>query len=285
MAQFPATVVGSQALVVAQIDGANAPVFLDTGAKFNLLTYDAAARLHLKWRTVRTRLPFSGVGGAADTLLALATADVGMGAARIKSAEFIVTSLPKGPAAGFIGLDILAHYDLDYDLPGRVIKLMQPSGCDGVPLAYWARTRPYSAVKFDNAGGSPTVTGYVNGVEIRLSFDTGASTTILDTAAASRAGVTSQSAGATPGGDVYGVGGHSVKTWLVPVRSVKIGDEEIRNSRLRIGKLSLPQLDMVLGTDFFLSHHVYVANSQGSIYFTYDGGPVFDLKSLPGEAR
>ena len=34
---------------------------------------------------------------------------------------------------------------------------------------------------------------------------------------------------------------------------------------------------MLLGIDFFLSHHVFVAHSQNRLYFTYNGGPVFQL--------
>ena len=34
---------------------------------------------------------------------------------------------------------------------------------------------------------------------------------------------------------------------------------------------------MLIGADFFLSHHVYVANASRHMYFTYDGGPVFDV--------
>jgi tetratricopeptide (TPR) repeat protein len=33
---------------------------------------------------------------------------------------------------------------------------------------------------------------------------------------------------------------------------------------------------MLIGADFFLSHRVYVANSLRKMYFTYDGGPVFN---------
>ncbi|HEX3406030.1 MAG TPA: hypothetical protein VHS81_02235, partial [Caulobacteraceae bacterium] len=33
-----------------------------------------------------------------------------------------------------------------------------------------------------------------------------------------------------------------------------------------------------LGADFFLSHHIYIARSQNRIYFTYNGGPVFNLE-------
>ena len=34
---------------------------------------------------------------------------------------------------------------------------------------------------------------------------------------------------------------------------------------------------MVLGVDFMLAHHMYIANSQRKLYFTYNGGRVFSL--------
>ena len=78
-----------------------------------------------------------------------------------------------------------------------------------------------------------------------------------------------------------GIGRRMIPSWLAPVASFKIGDEEVRNTRLRIAAMSLPNTDMLLGADFFLSHRVYVANSQHRIYFTYNGGPVFNLASTP----
>lgn len=36
-------------------------------------------------------------------------------------------------------------------------------------------------------------------------------------------------------------------------------------------------MQMMIGADFLLSHRVYVANSQHKLYFTYIGGPVFNL--------
>ena len=43
---------------------------------------------------------------------------------------------------------------------------------------------------------------------------------------------------------------------------------------------------MLLGVDFFLSHRIYVARSQNKLYFTYNGGPVFNLttSSTPKQA-
>ena len=38
---------------------------------------------------------------------------------------------------------------------------------------------------------------------------------------------------------------------------------------------------MLLGVDFFLAHHIFIANSQNKIYFTYNGGRVFSLAKAP----
>jgi hypothetical protein len=35
---------------------------------------------------------------------------------------------------------------------------------------------------------------------------------------------------------------------------------------------------MLLGADFFRSHRVYVAKSQGKVYVSYVGGPVFETR-------
>lgn len=120
-------------------------------------------------------------------------------------------------------------------------------------------------------------TAYVNGVAIRTMFDTGASTSFLSLNAAQRVGIKIDSAGVVPGGVAYGFGRSQVETYLVPVSMFKIGEEEIHNTRLRVGKMELRDTDMLIGADFFLSHHIYLANSQSKLYFSYNGGPVFNL--------
>jgi hypothetical protein len=34
---------------------------------------------------------------------------------------------------------------------------------------------------------------------------------------------------------------------------------------------------MLLGADFFLSHRILISDSQKKVYFTYNGGPVFNV--------
>jgi tetratricopeptide (TPR) repeat protein len=73
------------------------------------------------------------------------------------------------------------------------------------------------------------------------------------------------------------------KSWITPVDSFKVGNEEIHHTRLRLADTDFGQddLDMLVGADFFLSHRVYVANDQRKMYFTYNGGPVFNLDVAP----
>jgi tetratricopeptide (TPR) repeat protein len=71
--------------------------------------------------------------------------------------------------------------------------------------------------------------------------------------------------------------GKGIEAFLAPFASFAIGDEEIKNTRLRVADLDLPQSDMILGADFFLSHRILISNSQKRVYFTYNGGPVFRL--------
>ena len=99
--------------------------------------------------------------------------------------------------------------------------------------------------------------------------------------AARRAGETPDSPGVTAGGMSAGIGRHTVRTWIAPFASFKIGDEEIHNTHLRIGDPELRGADMLIGADFFLSHHILAASSQRKLYFTYNGGPVFNLTTVP----
>jgi tetratricopeptide (TPR) repeat protein len=89
------------------------------------------------------------------------------------------------------------------------------------------------------------------------------------------------SPGVADGGYARGVGQHPVKNWIAPFASFKLGDEEIRNTRLRIGDPGIDTTDMLIGADFFLSHRIYVASKQHKLFFTYNGGAVFNLKPSP----
>ena len=199
-----------------------------------------------------------------------------------------------GQGVGVLGRNVLQIADAEYDFADGVARLMKAKDCSDALLAYWLRPgESYSVIRFAKAEetletGSHIVTkkgfrppviavAYVNGAAVRAMFDTRASFSSLVKAAA-RAGIELDSPGVAPGGSSIGAGRNTVQTYIAPVAVFKIGDEEVHNTRLRLAEMDLPGVDMLIGADFFLSHHIYVANSQDKLYFSYNGGPVSILR-------
>jgi hypothetical protein len=182
---------------------------------------------------------------------------------------------------GVLGQNILHLADVEYDLGQGFVRLVKPKDCSG-SLAYWSNATgtPFSVIKIDpTTPREPhTVAGaFINGTEIRVMFDSGAGLSLLSLKAAARVGVTPESPGVVYAGESRGIGRRTFSSYIAPFASFKIGDEEIRNTRLRIAELNVPGVDMLLGPDFFLSHRIYVSNRQNKLYFSYNGGPVFNL--------
>jgi len=279
---LPVTMHGTQPYVHAGINGTDAIFIADSGSYFSVLTPAAARQFNLTLQPgIEYGVGITGVGGRAQTWVTkVKTFTIfNVDAANV---PFLVAGNDLGnDVAGVLGQNVFRLGDVEYDLANGMIRLFRPAGdCRNTSLAYWAKDVPYSQIEIDFPSAQrPQTEGnaFVNGSKIRVVFATGASLSLLSLEAAKRAGVTPESAGTRPAGSTQGFGHHLVPTWIAPFASFKIGDEEIRNTRLRFSAEQLPGADMLLGADFFLSHRIYVAASQGKLYFTYNGGPVFNL--------
>jgi tetratricopeptide (TPR) repeat protein len=289
VAELPVTMQNMRPLVHAEINGKDALFIADSGAFFSSLTPAGAKQFNLRPDTL-WGVWADGVGGSSM-----------MGIATVKTFRIFNMDLPNIPfyvlgndvgsgAVGLLGQNVFRIGDVEYDLANGVIDILRTRGdCRKSSLAYWANAGnlPYSQIDIDFATRErPHTTGeaYVNGRRIRVMFDTGAWSSLLALDAARRAGVTPDSPGVGPGGMTSGIGRRLVPSWIGPFASFKIGDEEIRNTHLRFGDLEMRDTDMLIGADFFLSHHVLVASSQRKLYFTYNGGPVFNLTTVPPPA-
>jgi tetratricopeptide (TPR) repeat protein len=121
-------------------------------------------------------------------------------------------------------------------------------------------------------------TATLNGSKIRVLFDTGASHSVLSLKAAAHAGFKPDGADVAASGVAQGIGRQLIETWIARFDSLSLGGEEIKNARLCVGDIELlGEADMLLGAAFFLSHRIYVAESQQRVFYTYNGGRVFDL--------
>ncbi len=284
---FPIPVVmrGLRPIVTAKVNGQDAHFVLDSGSTINALNGKLAATLKLKplgiaetgtHMNVAASVDINGVSGK-DTLNGVVKADTfDFNGMAFKDVPFMATDRI-GADDGLIGQAFLHSVDVEYDLAGGVVRRAKPQGCGGVNMAYWAKdgaaysVMPLEWIDKDRPHTEAAI--YVNGVRLRAALDTGASTSLISESAAARAGVNTGDAGVVPIGEGQGLDA-AFKTWVGTFASIKIGDEEIKNTPMMIGR-SNAGFDVLLGADFFLSHHIYVANSQEKIYFTYSGGPVF----------
>ncbi|HEY0768025.1 MAG TPA: aspartyl protease family protein [Steroidobacteraceae bacterium] len=276
-------------LVHAQINGRDAMFIADSGAFFSFVGPAAVREFQMRPDSSVHDLLVWGVGGTEHAQVARAKTFTIIGMT-VPDVPFVVAGSAWGDgAAGLLGQNVFRLADVEYDLANGVIRLVRPKDCKDTPLAYWASAadKPYSVIDIDFATAREPHTkaiAYLNGTKIRVVFDTGAATSVLTLDAAKHAGITPNSEGVEPGGLGSGIGHKVAQSWIAPFASFKIGDEEIKHARLRFGTVELVGADMLIGADFFLSHRVYVASSQRKLYFTYNGGPVFNLATARAPA-
>lgn len=287
IADLPVRMDGMRALIPVKLNGADTNLIVDSGAFLSLLSTAGAAQVKAKVSPTTVISSIAGANGEAGVSVATLDQFVLDGIPMAPHYQFLVGGTdPGAEAVGLLGENILGLADSEYDLANGIIRLMKPQDCGDHPLAYWAAASklPIQMLTLVETGGQ--VSGHIigtallNGHKIYVLFDTGAPTSVLTLTAARRAGVIPSSPGVVSTGTGGGLGRGGYPTWVGPFASFKIGGEETHNTRLRFGDLTLGDIDMLLGMDFFLSHHVYVSKAQHRLYFTYNGGPVFNLASL-----
>ncbi|MBD8872552.1 aspartyl protease family protein [Rhodanobacter sp. DHB23] len=287
---LPVEMEGNRATAMAAINGQNTRLILDTGAMFNTMSRANATDLKLRQSMLPFDLRGSGIGGSFGVSLARVR-DFGILGATLHNVEFLVGGSDSG--MGFIGASFLDVFDLDIDLAHGKLHLMKPSSCGDRPMAYWVTDGHFQMADLlssRNAHDSRSfVDVVINGRKIRAMLDSGSEATLLTRSAAERAGLDLSAADVKAVGRMSGAGARSFQTWLVPIPSYSIGTETISNSKVLVmdGRIGTGEdaPDMLLGVDFFLAHRIYVANSQGKVYFTYNGGRVFSLAQAPGDSK
>lgn len=284
--ELPLTMVGGRALVNATINGSDAKLIVDSGAFFSSLTNESAQRFKLRLGPLPFGFTISGIGGRADAQLTHVAnfTLTGLKGPPIKNVDFVVLgNRLAGEADGLIGENILGFVDTEYDLGHNVIRLMRAKDCDTATLTYWHGESDFAEMEIAHrTAKEPHIIGHatLNGVSIRVLFDSGAPKSTLTLRAAARAGVTPSSVGVTAAGESRGVGSKVIETWVGKFANLNLGGEEIRNIGLLFGINEIDDgADMLLGLDFFQSHRIYVAKAQSKVYFTYNGGKVFDLSA------
>lgn len=304
IATLPVTMNGLRPMTVAEVNGTDAPFLVDSGAFYSMIPPSQAKRLNLKLIPVSGDYIITGVGGDVSINLAVIKAFTIAGQTIPKIPFFVGGSELGKDSSGLIGYNILGLADTEYDLAKGVIRLIRSEDCGREDFPYWGgpgqisselalepippkqEDHVFTSVRSTATASRIVTTISINGKPIRAQLDTGASTSVLSRAAATRLGIDVTAPDAKDIGFSAGIGKRRVRTWIVPVALVKIGGEEIRKTSLNVIDYLFQGADdpeMLLGVDFFLSHHIYVAKKLNSIYFTYNGGKVFTLRGAAAQ--
>ena len=285
--ELPVKMVGSRPIATVSINGTPVRLLVDSGAFFSFLTEGTAAQLKLPTHRLPSGYEVQGVAGKVDAKLT--TVDhLELVKGDIPQVDFIVGGNEIGAGAmGLMGRNILAFADTEYDLAHGVIRFVSASDdCAKANMAYWAGDTPVSIVELLPAYRVPRpairANLMLNGHEVVGLFDTGATTTV-SLGAAHKAGV--KDADMMPDGEMAGAGRGKVDSWTAKFERVEIGGETLLHNRLEVGDFDMFDADMLVGVDFFLSHHIYVSQKRHRMFFTYNGGPVFALNKVDEAAR
>ncbi|MBB6187701.1 aspartyl protease family protein [Rhodanobacter sp. MP7CTX1] len=283
---LPVEMVGSRATTMVKINGNNTRFILDTGAFFNIMSSANASSLGLKLQSAPFGYRVSGIGGAASVQQAHVK-EFGILDMTLKNVDFIVGGTDAGN--GLLGANLLDFADLEIDLAHGKLTLFKVDHCDKESLAYWVKDGKYNVADIEPADNQfdrrTFFTVTINGKKARAVLDSGASATVLTRDAAERAGIDFNAPDVKVGSSGIGIGARPVKTWTVNIDSFSVGSETIQHSQMQVidGRIG-DRTDMLLGVDFLLAHHMFIANSKRKAYFTYNGGRVFTFATAPGDS-
>lgn len=284
-------------LVQIRANGQRPYALVDTGAAVTSLFSDGAERLGVSAHTL-TQNGFTGIGGVAALGVVRVPGFAIVGDRTVDIRVSVIgshrpgsyTSSGEPDVVMVLGRDVLAMTDIEFDFAGGVIRRFRTRGaCGETGLAYWGDYIDVPMARRGSSGSDTSLfaTAKLNDREVRALLDTGAPVSLVSLTTARQIGAeflddTERQVG--------GVGPRSVRSQLARFTSFSLGGETIRNARLRATDFGrrdgLADVDMILGADFFRTHRVLVAYSQRKIYFSYVGGPVFQVVGdavLPGD--
>jgi predicted aspartyl protease len=290
---LPVVMDRNRVMAEGRLDGKPIYLLIDTGA---------SSTMALRW-TVEQRgykpvyvehVKVIGIGGE-EPAYSITFKDLKIGSWDLSDTRWMVAG-QRRPSndnlLAIVGYDQLERFDVEYDLPNNKIIFWRHEGCEEHLLSYWDPNALLA--QFRTRRNQMLTTVIINGVELDAMVDTGAEVSVLTREGAFKLGLVKGEDGMVGAGEFVGLGPNSIESYLTVLDSVTIGDLTVRNAKMRVADLNrharfsttgsrldvkrVPFGDMTLGADFFRAHRVLVSQKQGLIYFTHQGGQIFQTE-------
>jgi predicted aspartyl protease len=293
-AEIPVTADQGQLLTQGLIDDQSARVLIDTGADVSLVWRPAIERLGLRLINAPGRgKKLYGVGGESEQASAFVD-EFRVAAIDVTRHRFPVAGDRDGGLDFILAEDLLSRTSLEFDLRHHAVRTMELTGCTVSQLPYWSATYSMAdLIASPQDALAIRIAVKVNGRNVSAQFDSGSSVSILSKSLADSLRLHSVDANEP----LVGIGRKSLPTWIADVQSFSVGDETINNTQLRVAEMGRYRTttrvgsriptevdgapEMLLGLDFLRAHRVLVDNTLRKMVFTYEGGPVFEVRGLP----
>jgi predicted aspartyl protease len=252
-------------LATLSLNGHDMTMVVDTGAEATTLTPRAVALLGLPadGHGSLLRGVTGNVRSANATLHQLAIDGMIVGS----DLSVGVSEMPAFPGvhpavAGLLGTDVLAHYEVELDVPDRRMALYSQHGCDGyIP---WPRA---TAIPFQRtASGLAFVGAQVDGRQVRAMLDTGARTTLMTRATAMSLGVSAATLAGASARSGIGIGMGSIAFRQLRFAEIGLPGDLERDMPVNIAELDLPGIDMLLGADYVDARHAWISYGTGRLF-------------------
>ena len=255
--------------VSAQVNGTPAYFFVDTGAGTTTLSQDLANGQNLA-RDFDHSADTFGVGGVESHLTIVQAHDVALGPIHLVNRSFPVAAFGErmadgSPVGGLIGADILSHFDLDLDLPGRRLGLWRVAGCDEVRPDWPGEAE---AAQLDIAPSRHiAVPVRIDGANLDLLVDTGSPSLVLSPRAAARAGATPELLELNRTLSGRGVNDRPFAGWMHIFQRMEVAGQVFGDVRTVVLAPSRMQMgDGLLGLEFLKRSRIWISYSTGKFF-------------------
>lgn len=266
---------GGYLSVPVTVNGQDASMIVDTGSEGSLMTPQGVSALHLP-ADPEHRTMMQGPNGSPRLVPNIRIQDLRLGTRSagelpLGMGTMAVGILPgspmiRPPVYGLLGADVLADYDLEFDVPHQRLTLwtvrLNSSVCHQPPAwsGHWTTT------PVQRQSGRLMVAFMLDGLKGTALLDSGARSHIVSTDFAHRVGLTDEQLARDPGGLTAGVDlGERQYHWH-RFGQLELGGTVWTHPVLTVAPVH-DQADMLLGSDWFAHHEIWLSYATKQLFF------------------
>ncbi len=265
--QIPVTMRGNVPLVFGSISGKPAVFVLDTGADAVVLTEQAVTKFGID---LDTRAVYTGVGiGGTTRSFAGVVRDMRIGDLVVPPHRVRLLAANSGIAGtgvdGLFGVSVLSVFEVDLDLPNRIVTLYAGRLCPDTVAPHWAPR----AVMMDasrSERGRFTVQVTVDGHKLNALLDTGAAVSLLSSRAALAMGVTPEVLSRDGITMLAGTGPGATRAAVHRFGTIDFAGERFNNRPLVVTELPPGVIDMIIGADYLAHRRIWLSYARRRAY-------------------